>query len=170
MSTSYTATESTTFTIAHARRLASKVATDLQRFQRFYSSPSDAWIEQYEEELVELLNRDLLKFVVYGFKREGKWTEAAVRYTALPNGTLSTDDDPGKIRPGLDVVGASFTSFLDYNAKWEALSPAERAAIKAAYRLQRTNGSAPALEVGYWDNDLSYVAGGRGLGRGSVRR
>ena len=38
---SYSYTESTTFTVTHARHMAAKVATDLKRMQRFYGKPSD---------------------------------------------------------------------------------------------------------------------------------
>ena len=41
MSMSYTTNESETFSIIHARRIASRVATDLLRFQSFYGLPSD---------------------------------------------------------------------------------------------------------------------------------
>ena len=44
MSYSYTVTESTTFTVTHARHIAAKVATDLKRLQRFYGKPSDSAI------------------------------------------------------------------------------------------------------------------------------
>jgi HORMA domain-containing protein len=111
MSMSYTTND--TFSIIHARRIASRVAADLLRFQSFYGLPSDKSIDDYEEELAVLLNHDVLAWVEYGFQRSGKWTEAAVRYTALPGGTLIASDDPGKIRPNLDVAGAQFTSFLD---------------------------------------------------------
>ena len=170
MSMSYVTTDSETFTIAHARRIASKVATDLLRFQRFYGSPSDEWIDKYEGELVVLLKRDVVANVVYGFKRNGMWTEAAVRYTALPGGTLLADDDPGKIRPNLDIAGASFTSFLAYNGNWDTLTAQEQAAIEGECPFQRTTSSAPSLEAEYWANDLNYAAGGRGLGRASVKR
>jgi hypothetical protein len=109
---SFTTTGNETFSIIHARRIASRVATDLLRFQSFYGLPSDKSIDAYEEELAILLNYDVVKWVEYGFQRNGKWTEAAVRYTALPGGTLVASDDPGKIRPNLDVAGARFTSFL----------------------------------------------------------
>ena len=50
MSSSYTDTTTETFTILHARYLASKVATDLQKFHRFYNGqPTLEWIEKYEE-------------------------------------------------------------------------------------------------------------------------
>ena len=152
MSTTFTQSATGSFTIVHARYMASKVATDLRRF---YTAPSDASIASYEAELVELLKHDVVDTVIYGFKRDGKWTEAAVRYRSI-GGSLSADDDPGKIRPGLDVAGASFTSFLVFNENWSKLSDAERAAIEAGLPFQRASGSLPALEAGYWADDLTY--------------
>lgn len=167
---SFTTTGNETFSIIHARRIASRVATDLLRFQSFYGLPSDDSIDAYEEELAILLNYDVVKWVEYGFQRNGKWTEAAVRYTALPGGTLVASDDPGKIRPNLDVAGARFTSFLDLNDKWFSKSEADRAAINAQRPFTRGTGTEPPLENGYWANDLNYTAGGRGLGRATARR
>jgi hypothetical protein len=171
MSTSYSVTDAETFTLAHARKIATKVATDLLRFQTLYNGvPSNAAIDSYEKEITEYLKHDVVERVEYGFKRNNKWTEAAVRYKALPGGTLVTDDDPGKIRPRLDIAGASFTSFLLYNAKWFAMTEADRAAIEHACPFKRVSGTSPLLEVGSWADDLNYVAGGRGLGRATVRR
>lgn len=164
---SYTESQADTFTIAHARMLASKVATDLKRFQRFYGSPTDYSIDRYEGELAVLLKYDAVSTVTYGFQREGKWTEAAVKYTSV-NGTLSTNDDPGKIKPGVDVAGASFTSFLEWN--WHKFTDAERDAILEECPFQRDTGNIPPLEVGYWADDLNYMAGGRGLGRATVKK
>ena len=169
MTISYTISATETFTIVHARYLASKVATDLKRFQRFYGAPSDAWIASYEAELVQLLKHDVVGSVVYGFQRHGQWTAASVQYTTLADGSLAADDDPGKIQPGLDVGGAAFSSFLTYGAKWNRLSPAERAAIRAGCPFQREAGSSPPLEAGHWADDLKYAAGGRGIGRSTVR-
>lgn len=170
MSNSISLTETDVFTIVHARRIASKVATDLLRFQSLYGSPSDYWIDMYEKEMVQLLKHDVVESVVYGFKRNGRWTQAAVKYRALPGGTLVTDDDPGKIRPRLDVKGASFTSFLSFNSKWFNLSHEGQAAIEKDRPFSRSSGEAPPLEAGYWGDDLNYFAGGRGLGRSTVRR
>jgi hypothetical protein len=170
MRTSFSVSDSESFTVAHAKRIASKVATDLLRFQTLYGSPTTQWIDDYERELVEMLKRDVVGYVEYGFKRDGKWTEAAVRYKALPGGTLVTDDDPGKIRPRLNVAGAPFTSFMSCNSNRWSKTQAERDAIKQSCPFQRTSGSAPALEAGNWTDDLNYVAGGRGLGRATVRR
>jgi hypothetical protein len=170
MTATYTQSWNETFTLLHARIVASKVATDLRRFQRFYGSPSDQCIANYESEITQLLKHDIVSEVVYGFKRNGKWTEAAVRYRALPGGTLESDDDPGKIRPGLDVAGAFFTSFLTYNSKWEDKTESDRQAIKGDLPFQRGTSETPALESGYWFDDRNYVAGGRGVGRSTVRR
>lgn len=166
---SYTSTATETFTVTHARYIASKVATDLKRFQRFYGSPTDHWIDQYEAELVGLLKHEAVDYVVYGFQRNALWTPASVRYRALPGGNLASDDDPGKIRPGIDVAGARFTSFLAYSTKWFALPLAERQRIEQDLPFQRSTATTPGLETGYWADDLNYSAGGRGLGRSSVR-
>ena len=170
MSTSYTTSETETFTILHARYIASKVATDLKKFQRFYpeKGPSDAWIDSYEKELSVLLKYKAFSSVIYGFKRNGKWTEATVRYTVMPDGTLSADDDPGKIRPGLDVAGADFTSFLHW--KTSHMTPQETTAMENDLPFQRGTGETPPLEAGQWINDNSYTAGGRGLGRAIVKK
>jgi hypothetical protein len=170
MSATYTKSITETFTLLHARIVASKVATDLQRFQRFYGTPTAQEISDYELEITQLLKHDVVSEVVYGFKRNDKWTEAAVRYKALPGGTIATDDDPGKIRPGLDIAGAVFTSFLTYNNNWSAKSQTERQAIEAELPFQRSTGSTPSLEIGYWYDDRNYVAGGRGVARSTVRR
>jgi hypothetical protein len=167
----YTTNESETFTILHARYIASKVATDLKRMQRFYKGvPSDETIELYEKELAVLLKHDVVASVTYGFKRNGKWTEATVRYTALSGGALQADDDPGKIRPNLEVAGASFASFLTCNDNWLSLSATQQTAIEGESPVKRSNGETPPLETGYWMNDLNYSAAGRGLGRATVRR
>lgn len=166
---SYTTTQTSSFTITHARYIASKVATDLKRFQRFYGAPSDEWIDRYEGELAGLLKHDAVDNVVYGFQRNSLWTPASVRYRAIPGGSLMADDDPGKIRPGVDVTGARFTSFLSYSNSWFDLTPDERERIESGLPIQRTHSSPPALETGAWSDDLNYSAGGRGLGRSSVR-
>ena len=169
MSSSYTDTTTESFTILHARYLASKVATDLQKFHRFYNGqPTLEWIEKYEKELAVLLKYKAISSVIYGFKRNGKWTEAAVQYTVMADGTLVSNDDPGKIRPGLDVAGANFTSFLHW--KTAHLSAEESVAMEKEMPFSRNTTEAPQLEAGYWANDLNYAAGGRGLGRATVKK
>lgn len=162
---------STSFTITHARYLASKVATDLKRLQGLYRSydPSDAEIDSYEAELTYLLKHDAVGSVVYGYQRNGVWTAACVRYTVDASGSIQADDDPGKIRPGHDITGAVFTSFLSYSSSWSDRTATERVTIKSNSPLQRTTGSSPDLERGYWTDDRSYSAGGRGVARSTPK-
>ena len=168
MSLSYAITESESFTVTHARHIASKVATDLLRFQNFYDAPSSTTIDDYEEELVALLKAGYLSTVTYGFKRNGKWIDA-VKYRALPDGSLVSDEDPGKLRPKTGVSGAPFTSYLTYNENWWNLSSEQRRRFKEGLPFQRTNGDEPEIENGYWVEDRTYGAGGRGVTRCSIR-
>lgn len=162
----YTQTES--FTVTHAQHIASNVATDLLRLQRFYGSPTNEQINEYEEELVALLKDHYLKDVIYGFKRNGSWVEA-LRYHALHGGSLS-NDDPGRILPGVDVSDAHFGSFLNYSSRWHALSAEVKASFYSALTLSRGHGQEPGLESGTWSTDLTYSAGGQGIGRSTIIR
>lgn len=170
MSYSVTKTESTTFTVTHARHLAAKVATDLKRMQRMYGFPSDQAIANFETEVIELLRGDYLESVCYGFRRDRKWIEPALRYTSSQLATNGLDDDPGRIPLGKDTEGASFYSFLTYSAVWHQLTPAERQAIKARLPIQRGDADEPQVEGGYFANDKTYSAGGQSLGRQTVRK
>jgi hypothetical protein len=169
MASSYTLSASESFTIVHARRMAAKVAADLKRMQRHYDKPSDAAIATYEEEVVQLLKAGYLGAVTYGFKRNGQWIEPTLRYTAKDlQGAAGTDDDPGKIKPWADISGASFYSFLTNSGAWHALSSAEQAAFEKTLPFQRGGASEPGIS-GYLENDRTYSAGGKSLGRSSVR-
>ncbi|MEM6287927.1 MAG: hypothetical protein AAF845_12285 [Bacteroidota bacterium] len=163
---SYTYTDSTTFTITHARHTAAKVATDLKRLQRFYSKPSDASIADYEDEVVQLLKNGYLGEVTYGFKRNGLWITPTLKYRAseLSSGT---SDDPGRIRPGADISGASFSSYLTYSDKWWLTTQADRDAFGRGLPFQRSNAAEPGVN-GYFASNLTYSAGGRALSRSSV--
>lgn len=166
---SYTYTESSTFTVTHARHMAAKIATDLKRVQRLYGTPSDASIAEYEEEAVTLLKAGYVSSVTYGFKRNGSWIEPTLKYSArdLAGGSAS-DDDPGRIRPGKDISGASFTSFLCYTDAYFLLGEAARDAFKTGLPFQRSTGTEPQVS-GYLSSDRTYSSGGRALDRSSVR-
>ena len=167
---SYSLTFSETFTITHAKHMAAKVAADLKRMQRFYGQPCDEHISVYEAEVVELLRQGYLGEVIYGFEKNGSWIEPTLKYTAkdLANGTQ--DDDPGRLRPGANITGASFYSYLTYSANWDSLTSTQQTVIKEKLPLKR--GSAPEPQVyggGYFSDDKVYSAGGRSLGRAIVR-
>lgn len=169
MSYSYTATETKTFTVTHARHLAAKVATDLKRLQRLYGELSDARIEEFEGEATELLRQGYLQSVTYGFQRDGNWIEPTLRYTARELADDVNDDDPGRVRPGANVAGASFYSYLIYTPAWHALPAQQREAINRQLPVQRTGADEPQVEGGYFADDRNYSSGGRSLARASVR-
>lgn len=165
---SFTVAESQTFTVTHARHMAAKVATDLRRMQRFYGKPSDVLIEQYEAELIVLLKAGYLGEVTYGFKRGDDWIEPTLRYTAGDLIGSGSDDDPGRVRQGRDVSGASFYSYLTYSSKYHNASSADRESALKDMPFARGSASEPGIS-GYLDNDKIYSAGGRALNRATVR-
>jgi hypothetical protein len=169
MSYSYTAAVSTTFTETHARHIASRVATDLKRLQRFYHHPTDAQIESYEMELIQLLKAGALKTVTYGFRRGDSWIEPTLIYTSrdLLSGNTASDD-PGKIRPGANVLNAYFHSYLTYSDIWQKMSQGEKEKVIALLPFRRSTAAEPTIS-GVLVDDRSYSAGGRALQRASVR-
>lgn len=169
MSYSFTATETTTFTLTHARHLAAKVTADLKRLQRLYGHITDERIAEFEGEVTELLRQGYLGTVTYGFQRDDKWIEPTLRYTASELADSSTDDDPGRVSPGRNISGAQFHSYLTYSTAWDALTADQRATVKKQLPLQRVSGTESAVSNGYFADDKSYWSGGRSLGRASVR-
>ena len=166
----YSYTDTVTFTVTHARHLASKIATDLKRIQRFYDSPGNVVISDYETEAIELMKAGYLGCVTYGFKRNGNWVAPTLCYTSRDLAGMSAlDDDPGRIFPGSDVSGAAFSSFLTYSQAWWNLPQAERAKFESGLPFQRTIGTELGVD-GYFVQDKTYSSGGRALDRMSVRR
>lgn len=169
MSSSYSLTEVLTFTTTNARHMASKVSADLKRMQRFYGSPNDNKIAEFESELTAFIKAGYLGTVTYGFKRDGKWIEPTVKYEAHDlYGSSGSDDDPGKVRPGLDISGASFSSYLTYSSSWNQLTYDEQLEFERDLPFKRQGAPEPQIN-GTISRDLTYSSGGRALNRSSVR-
>lgn len=162
MTQTYTTTS--TFTISDARRVGGKVVADLRQMQQAYGSPSDQEIENYLGELVTLLSDGYLDTVVYGFKKDGAWLPATLRYTALSLGTTGDGDRSGTVKRGVETAGACFTSYLTYAPKWWNLSEEARARCKAGLPIQRVSGEEPKAPGG-WIEDKTYISGGGGVRR-----
>jgi hypothetical protein len=162
MSVSYTKTS--TFTIIHARYLASKAAADMHLCAQYYGKPSEQRIREYAEELAQYLNAGYLSEYEFGFKKDGKRV-VSWRYKVDSDGNLTTDDRPGKVVPYVDITGATFFNFLTQNSRFDRLSSAEQVRFEATLPLQRTEGQAPSDGVGYWTSDRNYFSGGCGLNR-----
>ncbi|WP_175804319.1 hypothetical protein [Burkholderia cenocepacia] len=166
---SYTFTESTTFTVTHARHMAAKISADLKRMQRFYGHPSDSDIVNYESEAIELLKAGYFGTLTVGFLRGGQWIEPTLRYSARDlAGMAANDDDPGRVLPGRDISGATFHNYVTYSAAWHTLSESEKDAFKRQMPFYRTGRAQPTVN-GYLVDDKTYSAGGRALNRASVK-
>lgn len=166
---SYTFSNTQTFTVTHAKYLASKVVADLKRMQRFYGFPSDSSISSYESELIEFLKNGYLSEVTYGFKRDGNWIEPTLRYNARDlDGMNSGDDDPGRIRPNANIERASFYSYLVTNTAYSNLSSEEKERFDQALPFQRGGAAAPGIS-GYMSSDKTYSSGGKSLDRSTLK-
>jgi hypothetical protein len=162
MTQTYTTTS--TFTTSDARRVGGKVVADLRQMQQAYGRPSDQDIENYLGELVSLLSDGYLDTVMYGFKKDGAWLPATLRYTALSLGTTGDGDRSGTVKRGVETSGASFTSYLTYSQNWWNLGDDARARYKAGLPIQRVSGEEPKAPGG-WIEDKTYIAGGGGVRR-----
>jgi hypothetical protein len=162
MTFSYTKTA--TFTIVHARYLASKAAADMHLCAQYYGKPSESEIRDYAEELAQYLNAGYLKEYEFGFKKDGSRV-VSWRYKVDSNGNLSTDDRPGKVAPYVDISGAMFFNYLTQNSRFFELSSGDQAEFKADLPVQRISGEPPSDGSGYWMSDRNYFSGGCGLNR-----
>jgi hypothetical protein len=166
---SFSVTGSVSFTATHAKHLATKVSADLKRMQRFYGSPTDSHIADIELEVIELLKSGYLGTLTLGFKRDGLWVEPTLRYTARNLGDMqSTDDDPGRVRPGANVSGAAFYNYLTYSGDWTSATASEKLSFNGRMPYSRADADEPVVS-GYLQTDRTYSSGGRSLERSSVR-
>ena len=169
MSYNFTHTDTYTFTHTHAKHMSAKVATDLKRMQRFYGYPSDSDITAFEAEVIEFLIEGYLDTVMYGFRRNGNWIEPTLFYTARDlAGASANNDDPGRIRPGANIRGASFYSYLTYSPSWDCLNKTAKEDFKRRLPFRRGGAPQPGID-GYLSQDLIYSAGGRALERATVK-
>lgn len=166
MTTTYTTTS--TFTITHARHIASKIAADLELCASYYGKPSRPSILDYADELAIMLHDGYVASYEFGFKSDGRRV-VCWRYDVRSDGTIDTDDSAGKLFAYADISGASYYNFMSYSSKWLALSPEERGRVKAGLPIQRTNGSLPTDGYGYWTDDKRYSANAVGMARRTFR-
>ena len=166
---SYTTTRTATFTITHARHLASKVAADMHVSARYYGQPSDSQIDNYAKEFAQQLRYGYVSKYEFGFKKNGKgmliWSDMVDE-----TGTISADDRAGKFYSSADICGATFYNYLWNSQKWHSLSTDEKEEFEKGLPIQRTAGDPPSDGDGYWTaSEKSYSSGGVGLKRSSFR-
>lgn len=168
MTQSYTRTQAETFSLTHAKYLASKVAADLHLCSIYYGHPTKERVLEYEQELIEMLRGSFVEQYEFGFRRDGKrilcW-----RYTVSADGILVADDNSGKLSSGVDISTADFYNYLWRTNAWGALSPSDRSRIEDGLPFKRVGQDAPADGSGYWITDKNYSSGGVALGRQTFR-
>ena len=162
-------THSSTFTVTHAKHLASKIAADLNACSRLHGQPSVSSVDLYNEELVELLRYGYLNRYEFGFERDDErvlsWS-----YEVDASGNISTDDRAVKMSAYVDLSGTSFFNFLWYSSKYSDLTSDQQATFKGSHSVNRTAGDPPSDGAGYWSGtEKNYSAGGTGVSRRSFR-
>lgn len=165
----FTYTNSATFTVTHAKHLASKIAADLNACSRLHGRPAVSSVEAYSEELVELLRYGYLSRYEFGFKRNDErvlsWS-----YEVSPSGSIETDDRAGKMSAYVDLSDTSFFNYVWHTSKYNNMTTEDQAAFDGTHPINRTSGEPPRDGAGYWTTtEKNYSAGGTGVSRRSFR-
>ncbi len=160
-----TGTKTTTFTITDARYVGAKVGTDLRLLNGLYGRPGLASIDNYAEEAALLLRDGYLRTVDYGFRDEttNLW-KLRLRYTATTGGHI-LNDRPGKLPTEAAVAGYPFYSYLTYSATYDALTLAQKAAVRAPLPVQRVGAEEPETGLGSIQSGHGYGRNGAGVTR-----
>ena len=159
-----TAVES--FTLTHAKHLASKVTADMRRCQQLYGSPSDTNINDYGTELALLLRDGYVQTYEFGYVRARDDERVLTwRYSVDSSGNLTSDDRPGRMIAGVNVAGCTFRNRLCHSSKWLLLPERERTAYEERLPIKRTGCSEYGSSLGTWQRDLCYSSGGVAMPR-----
>ena len=136
--------------------------------QVYYGRPSDDEITAYVEEAAILLAGRYLSTVEYGFKKDGK-VVFALKYVARSDGTLQTDDRPGRVPYGLNIDGTTWYSYLFYSNAYMNLDSGDQGKVQATLPVNRSSGPNPVTGNGYWEQSRSYSSNGEGVTRNIFR-
>jgi hypothetical protein len=158
-------TDSDTFSETHAAHHAGRITTDLRHCFQEYGSPAEHMLEQFLEELKVLISRHFVSYYHFGFERNGMpvWS---LQYEVTQHGDVSAESDiAGGIPRGINVAGANFFNFLTYSENWFALNSIERDAVRSMLPFERTTGVLPGSGLVSYNMDRTYNAGGVGTQR-----
>jgi Bacterial HORMA domain family 1 len=160
----FTTSNSESFTIAHARKLTSKVVADMTRCSQIYGRPVASFIQSYGEELSILLRDGYVKSYEFGFQRNNirvlSWF-----YTVDASSAIIDDARPGGIVASANVASAEWFNYLIRSQKWWNLPKPEREKIDGSLPIRRVGSDGPQDGNGYWEIDRNYSAGGVTLAR-----
>ncbi|MEB4613692.1 HORMA-1 domain-containing protein [Leucobacter sp. M11] len=168
MTSSYSISQ--TFTLTHAKHLASKVVSDMYQCRNFYGEPSEAQIVNYQEELIVMLAGGYVKEYEFGFKKNDQRI-ISWQYRVNASGDLvgGTDDRSGGIYARADVSGATHFNFMSYTQAWFDLTSTEQSAVRAKHPINRSTGNLPSDGSGYWHTDRTYSSAGVAIERKTFR-
>lgn len=168
MTHSYTTSSTQTFTLTHARELASRVIADLSLCAKLYRRPAADSLDRYRDELVQLLHRGYLDAYEFGFKRDDQRVLSWF-YQVGPSGDVE-GGSPGGLYARADIEEASYFNFVTYSQRWCGLDAAAKERFREGLPFRRGHGSAPVDGSGYWaENDRGYAAGGTLVTRRTFR-
>lgn len=136
--------------------------------QAYYGLPGELHLNNISEELALLLKDGFVQQFEFGFK-EDDVRIVSWRYTVSNDGTLATDDRPGRVFSSANIDNAKFYNHLIKTQKWWDLDSGSREGIEEALPIKRTAGSLPSDGTGYWTADKSYSSNGTGTTRNSYR-
>lgn len=159
-----------TFSLTHAKYLASKVVSDLYQCRNFYGEPSEAQISDYQDELIVMLAGGYLKEYEFGFKKNDQRI-VSWQYRVNASGDLvgGNDDRSGGIYARADIRGATHFNFMSYSQAWFDLSSNEQSNVKSKHPIDRGTGYLPSDGAGYWHTDRTYSSAGVAIERKTFR-
>jgi len=169
MTNTTTQSRSDTFTLVHAKYLASKVTTDMTRCHQLYGFPSTLEaIDRYGTELALMLKAGYVSKYEFGFKKDEKrvlsWLYE-VKGSSLEGG----DQRPGGIVSGVSIADAKTFNFMTYSAAYSAETSEKMEAFKKTLPFIRSSGSSPTDGSGYWVEEKAYSAAGTLVTRRNFR-
>ncbi|ERK71026.1 hypothetical protein [Leifsonia aquatica] len=161
---------SQTFTLTHAKHLASKVVSDLYQCRNFYGEPSETMVTKYQDELIVMLAGGFTKEYEFGFKKNDQRV-VSWQYRVNASGDLvgGADDRSGGIYARADISGAVYFNFMSYSPAWFNLTPEEQNTAKSRHPISRSTGHLPSDGSGYWHTDRTYGSAGVAIDRKTFR-
>lgn len=167
VSNTYTTSDTESFTITNARKLAAKVTADMHQCRRLYGDPTEADIAAYNEELVHMLAGKYVSSYEFGYQKGDKRI-VSWYYTITAAGDLEGGRSGG-LYAKADISGASWFNFMTTNYSWSVLNEAGKNAVRAKHSVKRVTGDPPSDGSGHWVADRIYVSGGVAVQRKEFR-
>ena len=152
-------TNSESFTVTHARKLAAKVTADMYNCLQHYKYPPAAEIDRFTEELVVMLSRHYISVYEFGFQTAENKRVVSWRYTVSVTGDLEGGKSGGLFATA-DTSNAAWFNQMTWNSNWTALTNTEQEKINGLHEVRRITKSGPNDGNGHWVTSRTYGAGG----------